>query len=228
MKPRVSFVDNLKLDDIYSIGLLQPLLNGFPFVPFTGASLRPFCLNHIINDVLVNNRKNIIEFGSGISSILIGRLIKNNNLNATLISIEHDLKWRNVLRGYLNTEKLEDVVEVLHLPLMNCKLSIENNDWYDIERLSDSLGDKVFDMVLIDGPPAWEASKGMARYPALPFIRDRLKKDFSIYLDDANRQGESVIIKKWEREYGINFNLAGGTLAFSYGGNAFYTQPFVY
>src|SRR5690606_36365313 len=66
-------------EDILSVNFLNTLMNGYPYLPFSGSSLRPFCLNHILNDIVINNRKHIIEFGSGISTILIGRLIKKNN-----------------------------------------------------------------------------------------------------------------------------------------------------
>ena len=65
----------------------------------------------------------------------------------------------------------------------------------------------------------------MARYPAVPFISSKLEQNFSIYLDDANREGEQNIIKIWEAEYGIKFNVTGGVLAYHYGGQSFHTEP---
>jgi len=225
---RINHFNSCKSEDNYALSLLQPLINDYPYLPFTGSSLRPFCLAHMINDIVVNNRKKIIEFGSGISTIMIGRLIKKNNLNATLLSIEHDEKWINTLTQILKNEQIDDIIEVKHSSLKPCKLALEDNEWYDLKTLKDYTKAKKFDMVIIDGPPAWEAGKSTARYPAVDFISNKLSKNFSIYLDDAIRAGEQEIIKRWEADYGIRFKISGKTLAYYYGGNAFTTEPFIY
>ncbi len=221
-------VDSYIAEDNYALNLLQPLINGYPYLPFTGSSLRPFCLAHMINDIVINKRQNIIEFGSGISTVMIGRLIKKNNLNSTLLSIEHDAGWVDALKGILKNEQIDDVVTVLHAPLKPCKSALDSNEWYDLKILKDYTKGKKFDMVIIDGPPAWEANKGTARYPAVDFISSKLSKNFSIYLDDAIRKGEQEIIKKWEVDYGIQFRISGKTLAHYYGGISFNTEPFIY
>jgi predicted O-methyltransferase YrrM len=218
---------SLKIDDTYSLGLLQPLLNGYPFLPFTGSSLRPFCLNHIINDIVINARKRIIEFGSGLSTIIIGRLIKKNKLNATIVSVEHDAGWVDVLSTLLRNENLDDVVDLIYAPL---KKGIYSSDtlWYDTLVVEKKINETKFDMVIVDGPPAWEKGKDRARYPALPFMVNRLNSDYSVYLDDANRMGEQSIIQSWKREHNMVFHISGGSLAFYCSKNGFYTEPFVY
>ncbi len=212
----------------YALGLLQPLINGYPLLPFTGASLCPFCLAHIINDIVINRRKNIIEFGAGLSTIMIARLIKKNNLNTTILSIENNEEWAISLTEIIQCEGTNDVAEVKYVPLTACKLAVDGNDWYDVKTLKKYTKGKKYDMAIIDGPTAWQPGKGMARYPAVPFISNQLADDFSIYLDDAIRAGEQKVIKTWEEEYGIKFNIAGKTLAYYYGGTSFYTDLFNY
>jgi hypothetical protein len=216
----------LEHDDIYSLNLLQPLLCG-SYLPFTGSSLRPFCLVHILNDIIVNRRQTILEFGAGISTIMIGRLIKRNGLPAKLVSVEHDPKWIGAMRSYIVREELEDVVEIIHAPLTACHLSTHFNLWYDTSVLDYELADS-YDMVIIDGPPAWEENKQEARFPALPYIFDRLSGHSSVYLDDANRAGERSIIERWEEDYGLEFSLAGKTLAYATIGHSFHTEPIQY
>jgi predicted O-methyltransferase YrrM len=214
-----------KIDDVYSIGLLQPLLNGYPYLPFTGASLRPFCMVHILNDIVVNGRKNIIEFGSGLSTILMGRLIKKNNLSATVFSVEHNKEWVNVLDGILVSEGLSEIIDIALAPLKEWELFHSKYYWYDSELLADRINSKKFDMVIIDGPPAWERGKENARFPAVTFIKDKLKADHSIYLDDANRPGEKHILERWKQQYATDFTITGGTLAYYYSHNVFYAEP---
>lgn len=211
-------------DDIYSLNLLQSLLNGYPFVPFTRFALRPFCLVQILNDVVINGRKSIIEFGSGLSTILIGRLLVKNNIQGTVLSIEHNIEWRDRITELLVRENLHHHVTVVYAPLIEGPFS--EGLWYDLQVLEENTGNRKFDMVIIDGPPAWEKGKEQARYPALPFIKDKLKDAFSIYLDDANREGEQAILQIWKKEFGIDWSIKGGTLACHYTSNVLNADPF--
>jgi predicted O-methyltransferase YrrM len=214
-----------KLDDNYALGLLHPLLIGYPFIPLTRSSLRPFCIAHILNDIVIHNRRNIIEFGSGLSTIMIGRLIRKNDLNTSILSIEHDQDWANVLCGLLQKEKLDDLVKVVHAPLRECTLSVDDNLWYDTNEVSNHTKNKKFDMVIIDGPPAWIKGYGRARYPALPFIIEKLSAGCSVYLDDVNRAGEQSILELWQQQHAVEFNITGETLGYYRRGNSFDTEP---
>jgi len=227
-RQRNKYLNTLKLDDTYALSLLQPLLIGYDIIPFTGASLRPFCLIHILNDILINDRRTIIEFGSGISTVIIGRLIKKNKLTATLLSIEHDEKWAQRLDSLLKNEDLNDSVKVIYAPLTDCHLAIDNNKWYDMEALTKQTENKKFDLVIIDGPPAWEAINVKARYPALPFMTNKLAPLFSIYLDDVNRLGEQSILNLWEQKYSYKFRITGSSLAYYRQGASKLTEPFIY
>lgn len=214
--------------DNLSFNYLSTLINGYPYLPFSGGSLRPFCLNHIINDIVINGRKQIIEFGSGISTIVIARLIKKNRLNASIISVEHDLEWSKKLFQILSQENLQDVVNICYAPLKECSIALENNEWYDTTVIESIIENKLFDMVIVDGPTAWTKDKFKSRYPALPFMINKLHQNHSIYLDDANREGERNIISLWEKEFAINFIYTGSSLAYFYNGVSFFTEPYAY
>jgi len=214
-----------KIDDAYALSLLQPLMIGYPFIPFTTASLRPFCLAHMLNDIVINGRKNIIEFGSGLSTILFGRLIRRNRLGAMIFSVEHNAGWAGELKNILDMEDLGDIVRVVHAPLGEYPLAVSGSEWYDVEKLAGAIGDRRFDMMIIDGPPAWEKGNGQARYPAFPFMKDRMAQRYSIYLDDVNRIGEQTVLQRWEEESGLGFRITGKSLAYYYCGEAYFTEP---
>lgn len=78
-------------------------------------------------------------------------------------------------------------------PLAESELALEQNHWYDSSTVTVAAGSAAFDMVLIDGPPAWQPGTGTSRFPALPDLLERLNRRASIYLDDANRPGERSI-----------------------------------
>ena len=215
----------LKLDDIYSHGLLASLLGGNVYLPFTSSSMRPYCLVHILNDVLLNRRARILEFGSGVSTRLLGRLIRKNQLGARVTSVEHDPAWAKLLADGLRQDDTNEHVEVLTAPLTGCALAKDDNLWYDVGVLDRALRGRTFDLVIVDGPPAWEPGRERARYPALPYIRSQLAKSFSFYLDDSEREGERMISDEWASELGARFIIAGSTLACCRVGEFFNSEP---
>lgn len=211
--------------DIYALSLLQPLLESAPMLPFTNSALRPYCAAHILNDIMANSRKAILEFGAGVSTVLMARLARRNGIDATIISVEHDGEWLEAVAESLRKEGLQEAVKLVHAPLEPCQMASATSEWYGEAALREALAGLRFDLVIVDGPPAYQQGKGEARYPALPFVRDALAESCSLYLDDANREGERSVLKKWELESAFRFRLVGGSLAFASAGRAFNVVP---
>jgi predicted O-methyltransferase YrrM len=216
---------NFIVEDGYALQLIRPLLEG-AYLPFTNSSLRPLGLAYLMNDIVVNARKSILEFGSGISTILMGRLIRMNNLGAKIISVEHNRQWADIIQASIRLEGLEDIVSILYAPLKDWPTSLESNLWYELDADAGVFAGAFFDMVVIDGPPAYEASKELSRYPALPFIYDKLSARSSVFLDDVDRWGERVIINRWEKEYPVHFNIVGDSFAYTLRGDHFNLNVF--
>jgi hypothetical protein len=88
-----------KQNELISSQFLSPLFGPqYPYLPQSQGSIDNHSLLIIINDILLHQRQSIIEFGSGISTILIGRLIRKNGLDTRLISVENDVRWAEILR----------------------------------------------------------------------------------------------------------------------------------
>lgn len=209
--------------DILALNILKPLMND-RYLPITNSSMRPYNLASILNDIVINNRSKILEFGSGTSTILITRLIKSNNLNCCITSIDHDVNWIKSVEKYIHDDGTLNNVEFIHAPLSNSG-NKNGLEWYDLHRNSFLEKENFFDLVIIDGPPAWEKGKNMTRYPAYPFIENKLSDNSVVYLDDIDRGGEMAILKKWEELYGIKFQFAGSSLAYYTKGN--YYNPII-
>ena len=75
--------------------------------------------------------------------------------------------------------------------------------WYD-EAAIDATVD-VIDLLVVDGPPAFDAGFGLARHRALPALRDRLVPGATVVLDDIERPGEQEVLRRWEDEFGLVF-----------------------
>ena len=99
---------------------------------------------------------------------------------------------------------------VVHAPLAPHPHAEPGLSWYDDAALTAGLraalaGDPI-DLLLVDGPPAYAAGHGLARYPALPVLGDRLAPGATVVLDDAERPGEQEVLRRWERETGLDFD----------------------
>ena len=203
-----------KADDIYAMSILQPLLTNLPYLPFNGGALRPICMAYILNEIIINQRKEILEFGSGLSTIMIARLIKKNGLNAQLISIEHNKKWSKTLQDYLANENLLQFVKIITVSLKEIETSLGNIKWYDYEMIAPEIIDKKFDFIIVDGPPANEKKIMYSRFPSFFKFEHNLADDFCLILDDANRKGEQELIKYYrEHNKNIYYTLVSETLA---------------
>ena len=61
------------------------------------------------------------------------------------------------------------------------------------------------DLLVVDGPPAFEPGCGLARHRALVVLHDRLVAGATVVLDDVERAGEQEVLGRWEDEFGLAF-----------------------
>lgn len=188
--------------NIFSQNCLATLFNGYPYLPYSNSAIDYHSLHILVNDIVINGRESIIEFGSGISTIIFGRLCKINKLNAKLYSIDDNEGWYTIMKDKIKDENLEDYITLIYAPLTDVTINLPSAHslkWYNTQILNRELGDKTFDMALTDGPMAYLKEIERSRYPALPYLKDRLRENYSIFLHDSNREGEISIIKDWQK-----------------------------
>lgn len=197
--------------DLLALQVLAPLSSSY--LPWNVAAMRPSGVVAVLNEIVINRRRCIVELGSGISSIYMGRLVRERG--GHIWTVEHDEQWADTLEQELAKESLGDVVTVVRAPLAPTKSawSDEENAWYESDAIRGTIADQPIDLLVIDGPPANDVARQHSRYPAIPFFSPLLANDYTIMLDDVNRPGEQEIMKRWERDLGITFEhhmFAGG------------------
>lgn len=215
-------------DDGYAMQLILKLFPEFSYLPFTPFSLNPFTILHILNDILFNDRKQIVEFGSGISTIIISRFIKINNLDTKILSFDNNNKWLDIISKELEKYNCKEPVSLVYSELTkhnNIDIKKYDNDyWYNIEKVNTNINTlkNDIDLVIVDGPSTDTST--YIRYAALPVIKERLSKSSCIFLDDINRTSEKEILQEWNKE--LEGNLRNqkvyGTIT---SGNNFSTNP---
>lgn len=115
----------------------------------------------------------VLEFGSGSSTIWISKLARK------LVSIEHNVRWYERIKNYLEQEKIEDLVDLRLLPKP-----------YD--RVCQEFPDESFDLVIVDGSDRLKCLEASIRV---------LKPGGVLMLDDAQRKPYKKarkLLKNWQ------------------------------
>jgi hypothetical protein len=189
------------LKDALAMQYLMPLSQSY--LPWTGYSIRPSGLVKIINEIIINQRTQILECGGGISTIYIARLLKDRG--GRLYSIENDARWAGIIKNILEAEGLAEFVSIIVAPLAQSQFGLDGNYWYDEAIVKNAIADTKVDLLIVDGPTATTEATSSARYPAVPFFRSYFASDYAVVLDDIIRSGEQEIVSKWEKELKITF-----------------------
>ncbi|MEV7618609.1 class I SAM-dependent methyltransferase [Microbacterium sp. NPDC089321] len=140
----------------------------------------------------------IVELGSGVSTAWIASSLAQMNEPPALVAIDHDPMYAETTRTYLTDIDADHVAQVVLAPLTGVHLAGVEHHWYSTQWVEsvDNIG-----LLIVDGPPAGQHPG--ARYPAVPLLMDRLADRATIFVDDADRPGESEVIKAWLKIPGI-------------------------
>ena len=176
------------------------------FLPWTAYSMRPTAIVALLADVLVNDRHQIVECGSGMSTIYTARLLRQRESSGQIVSIDHDPRWASVTRWALEAEGLTRFATVIDAPLVD--------GWYDRSAIPQV---DVIDLLVVDGPPAYTEALERSREPALGHFHPMLAEGATVFLDDARRRGEQAVLAAWTAATGRAFTTEPGGHAVSVG-----------
>jgi len=151
------------------------------------------CISHALT-----SEGPILECGSGLTTILAGAIAHIRGVGYW--ALEHKAKWARKVRTCLALYRMDTVV-LCDPPLKD----YGEFAWYD-PPVSSMPGN--FSLVICDGPPG--RTKG-GRIGLVPVMKERLKHECVILLDDADRKTEQKILKSWETELGACAQHFGST-----------------
>jgi hypothetical protein len=137
----------------------------------------------------------ILECGSGLSTLLVG--VVATKLGQTYWALEHVPDWAARVRRYLDRYELDAVVATAALR------DYGSFSWYDAPLAAMPAS---YSLVICDGPPG--PTKG-GRYGFVPILREQLQPGCVILLDDAEREEERTIARRWARELGASLQILG-------------------
>lgn len=200
---------NTKLNNYFTqFEALQSIKQLFPeaiYIPPTrGWAASPDFLLKLVELVIYESPKFIVEMGTGVSSVVLG-LALNKFGNGKVLSIDHEIDFANNTKKILEINKLNEFVNVIHCPLSEYQFKESTWMWYDLSEVN--FVQKI-DLLVVDGPP--RKLQGKSRFPALTILSNKLAPNATIILDDANRENEQQVIEAWQlylKENGMKFKL---------------------
>jgi len=164
--------------------------------------MRPAAILAIVSDIVINDHHVILEFGSGNSTVFAARALSHHGIRGHVHSVDHDPAWAALTARAIARESLQPWASVTCAPLVD--------GWYDKLRLPTV---EAIDLLVVDGPPAFERGTETAREPALDVFRERLSPNATIVLDDSWRRGEKRVMAGWQQRHGIEWPDHRGGLA---------------
>jgi glycosyltransferase involved in cell wall biosynthesis/predicted O-methyltransferase YrrM len=171
--------------------------SGKPEVTMTplnpGWQLSSQAMQEVVRHVLLDQPKVVVECGSGASTMWIGRALRRVG-EGRVIALENAADWVAIVTGLLEREGLSSV-EIRHAPMEPMQVAGHEQPWYSTSAIADV---EEIDLLLVDGPPG-RTSK-LARYPAVPALRDKLRPGATVMLDDCHRRDEKETLRRWLAE----------------------------
>lgn len=163
--------------------LLEDLVYGWGN---TGWSGKPELLRQCILDA-VNAAGPVLECGSGLTTLLVGAAVRIGGNR--LWSLEHMPEWAERVSAQLAKFGI-DSAHLCVVPLTD----MGEYQWYAPPAEVRSLR---FRMVVCDGPPS---STTGGRYGLFPVMESCLAEGCIVLLDDAERDDEQAVVRRWCRE----------------------------
>jgi len=157
-----------------------------------------YLLRRIVDQIEVLRPQNVVELGSGATSLVIAKALASNG-GGTLHSYDQHEPFIEQMRGWLAEHDL--AADFHHAPL-TLRDPAWPGVWYDLDELPETI-----DLLIIDGPP-WAVhpyARGIAER-----LFDRLAAGGMVLLDDAARPGERIVARRWRRKWqDIDFTFEG-------------------
>lgn len=146
--------------------------------------------------VLEHRPRLVVDLGSGQSSVWMAGAMREAGYDGRVIGVDHEEQYAQATRDLAQRQGVAPWLTVLHAPLVEESIGGRAVTWYDESVLS-AITD--IDLLCVDGPPAQGAEQ--ARWPALPYFRDRMASGGRVILDDMIRADEQQIAQDWSGRF---------------------------
>jgi len=143
----------------------------------------------------LNTSGNIIECGSGLSTLVLGVIAKSNNKK--MISFEHIDFWAKKIQNRLNDNNLINN-QIYIRGLKN----YGEFEWYNL----DNIELPSFSLCICDAPPSNTLG---GRRGFMYLLKDKLDDNAVILVDDTIREDEQLMISEWRTITNFDIQFKG-------------------
>jgi hypothetical protein len=181
---------------------LMPSMHGWP--------ISPELAQHLIRMIENNSYNLIIEFGSGVSTLIIAEALRRSSgwresaVPVPQVAFEHLDLYHQKTMAMLKHAQAENAARVVLSPLVDeifkCRRNLSYR-YYECQALLNEVAASCGEsakkiLVFVDGPPG--ATGKHARYPALPLVLPCFPAAaIDVLLDDYQRDDEQEIVAMW-------------------------------
>ncbi|GGA66725.1 hypothetical protein GCM10011521_01090 [Arenimonas soli] len=218
VKRNVRWLKNETVVEVSAMLGLPHLLKPRQALPAqTGYSMEPSSILAVAEEILRRKPRQVLECGSGLSTIWLAYALEQLPGHAKMISLEHLQQYYDAGVEQIALHGLESIVDLRLAPLEEVSLDGSAYPWYAKSALSGIR--KGIDLLLVDGPP--KSTGPLARYPAVPMLVNKLSDHALIIVDDADRPDEKQTIARWREQFsglGEPMKIGARTIAIEYRG----------
>lgn len=139
--------------------------------------------------------KTVLELGSGLSSLVMAYALEANGIGE-LVSLENGPEYALATRNLLAEHGMGARATIIDAPLAPAEVEDQRVPWYSLSAIPAKIR---IDVLFVDGP--FSGLFPMIRFPALPLLRRYLADDAVVIIDNANREEESAMLRRWQAAY---------------------------
>ena len=175
-----------------------------PIPPLRGSVISPDAAIQVIDYIIVEKPKLIVELGSGVSTLLWAQTLKKYSIGSTIIAVDHLTQFADISRNLIAKHELAEYVTIIEAPLETTTINECEYEWYKASKISDILKEHEcdIDLLFIDGPPRNVPNRNY-RYPAIPILKEFMHDNTTVFLDDSGRLDEQHVMCMWQKDYDL-------------------------
>ena len=190
---------------IREITNIRPLIDGPP-LDYGHWAIDPYFAKVLTQLIYRYEPDQIVECGSGTSTVFMAKLLKQVNPRGEITALEHLAEYAQKTDQLLQDHTVEQKTEVLRTPLREWEVGGKLLSWYGVD--PDCFPEDSIDLLVVDGPPHTTGEN--PRYAAAFVLEEYLSEKCVILLDDGDRYGEKKAARQWADLLNTELEYLGG------------------
>ncbi len=177
-----------------------------PLPPMNEWALSPHTAVQIITQVTVHRPRKVLEFGSGVSTVILGYLLQAQGGTGRVLSLDHEREFADITAANLQHHGVDAIAEVAYAPFTGVDWYRGRTEWYDLAQVEslEAFAEGGIDLVIVDGPPG-----GERRYLAVPGVFDKVRVGGLFIFDDFDTAPIKAAVTRAMKDFPLEMVAVG-------------------